>query len=231
MALASIFSLDGCSLINRQTADETCKALKEKYGIEFVADRIGDRIMNDSARLYVHAVGEEDIVFEAQKFRDSDEVFDEYIEKKVAVKLQKEIASELKLPNAEEKIFVEFYNCFSDSETDTGISCKDFLAKYPADAVNVYITINSESACEEIILDILNVLSEKNKTIDVDFSVFLFVIPDEKISECSEIMRYSASVNVSTFKRCGSTHSSFLGISKAELSCSSTEVLESLLGD
>ena len=83
MALTTMITMNACSKINNETANDVCIALAEKYGEDFVAVKIGDRFNTDSAKLYVHPKNNEEVLFTARINKDSGIVEDNYIEEKI----------------------------------------------------------------------------------------------------------------------------------------------------
>ena len=94
MAISIAALTSACQKINAvnvKIADVVCEALEEKYDEKFEADKIGDRYGTGRAKLILHPVDNEDIVFEAVIYNDTKEVKDTYLGRKMAYKWNKDL--------------------------------------------------------------------------------------------------------------------------------------------
>ena len=83
MALITMITMNACSKVNKDTANDVCKALEEKYGEPFESVKIGDRFNTNSAKLYIHPVHNKEMLFVAKINKETGIVEDNYVEEKV----------------------------------------------------------------------------------------------------------------------------------------------------
>lgn len=134
MAL-SIFSLIGCSEIDKQQAADVEKLLQEKYDQEFKATHIGERYgtaSNDTVTTYLHPSNNENVVFSAVMNKDGELVSDSYIPRLISDQLNQILKEELASKGIESDTYTFIMNNekSSFSETNPDISLKDYVTTY-----------------------------------------------------------------------------------------------------
>ena len=87
----TIINNDVMLLNNKKTASIVCEKLEEKYHKKFEAEKIGDRYGTGRAKLTLHPLDNENIVFMAEIYNDTLEVRDTYLGHKMAYKWNKEL--------------------------------------------------------------------------------------------------------------------------------------------
>lgn len=176
-------NLAACGKTDKQTSDEVCKALEEKYGEEFVASKIGDRYNTGGAKLYVSPKDNEDMVFVATIDEETGEVEDGYLTEKVNFEIETTIA-----------------DCFDDEDVTVVSSCmvvtndplevevdeytpKTFSEEYDFDDYTVYLIIEDDNLTAE---KICNAMENVYEEIGVKIIVAGYIFESDDFDVCSE---------------------------------------------
>lgn len=185
MALTTMITMNACSKINNETANDVCTALSEKYGESFVAIKIGDRFNTDSAKLYVHPADNESIIFTARINKDTGTVEDNYIEEKVNYQVEDTLknAFELNGISAVSRCMVVTKDPLSVDNGD--YTPQGFSEKYGFNHYTIYLVLNESDYSAA---DVLSAVKSANETIGVKLVIAGYVFEGNGYSECvSEI--------------------------------------------
>lgn len=188
MALTTMVTMNACSKINNETANDVCTALSEKYGESFVAVKIGDRFNTDSAKLYVHPADNETLVFSARINKDSGKVEDNYIRAIVANEIKNEIKSKLASLQVPYELNVSLLCHDASDETNAKISVEDFANKYSLSGITIYLPIKSSFVSEDAIESIVAAFKETNEAMGISVSAMVYSISDEQFDACVKDM-------------------------------------------
>lgn len=186
MATTMMSMILGCGKYNKEAAEEVCKALKIKYGNEFVAKKIGDRWATDSAQLYVCPEDDEDIVFTAKINSRTREVEDDYLIRRtcyiVEEAVQKAFLDQSLTASARCNVVTSDPLDVEVGEYTPG----ELMAEYGFDHYTLYLTICNENVTAERILDAMKGL---NKAIDAKIVSTTYVLEPEGYQNCIEKMK------------------------------------------
>lgn len=231
MALTTMITMNACSKINNETANEVCAALADKYGESFVAVKIGDRFNTDSAKLYVHPASDETLVFSARIDKESGKVEDNYIRTIVADKIKDQIKSTLTSSQVPCELNVSLLCQDASDETDTKISVEQFASKYSLSGVTVYLPIKECSVSENTVENIVTAFKETNEDIGVTVSAMVYSIADDQFDVCVNDMKSSPELTNTWFDSYGVKGNSIISVKDGCATPEVTEILGSLVGE
>lgn len=231
MALTTMITMNACSGMNFETANDVCKALTEKYGEPFVAVKIGDRFNSDSAKLYVHPADDEELVFPAWINKNSKEVEDNYIRTIVANKLKQEIKSNFAFPPTEYELYLDLLCHDPSDETDRNISVEDFANKYSLSAITVYLPIRSSFISQKTIENIAMALQKVNKKTGIGVYIMVYSISDEQFDSCAENMRCYPDITNTWFDSYGVEGTAMISVKEGIVTPQISEIIESIVGE
>lgn len=188
MAVGTMITMSACTKMNKDTAEEVCRALEEKYGQAFTAVKIGDRLNTEHAKLYVHPDEQEELLFTAKLDRTTRMVSDDYIVTKVCFKVKEAIekafeeenitsVSRCMIVNSEEKVFEK-----KDWEPAS------FMEKHEYDHYTMYLVLDEKNASSD---SILHVLKKVSADLQVKMVVTVCLFGTEAYEACKdEMMQY-----------------------------------------
>lgn len=185
MALTTMITMNACSKINNETANDVCNALSEKYGESFVAVKIGDRLNTDSAKLYVCPADNESIIFTARINKDTGTVEDSYTEEKVNYQVEDILKNAFK----QEGISAAS-RCMAVTKDPLSVEIseytpKNFSERYGFSHYTIYLVLNDGNYSAS---DILNAVQSANEAVGVKLVIAGYVLGEDSYSECvSEI--------------------------------------------
>lgn len=179
MALTTMITMNACSKINNETANDVCAALAEKYGEDFAAVKIGDRFNTDHAKLYVYPVSNDSLLFTATINKDTKLVEDDYIIQRVNNIVDNIIAEELK-----KQELTGYANCCvitrEPIQTDVAYETpKAFQEEYKFENYLIYLCVSENDLNAKRLYETMkNSISELGVT--VRYRVYVFKENDYK---------------------------------------------------
>ncbi|WP_423799835.1 hypothetical protein [Neobacillus sp. SAB-20_R2A] len=129
----SIFSLIGCSEMDKEQATDVEKLLQKKYHQEFEVTHIGGRYgtaTNDTVTTYVHPKDQKDLVFKAVTTKDGELVSDGYIPSLISKSFNQIITRELSSAGIESETHTVAMEADSSAETNPDISLEEYVKAY-----------------------------------------------------------------------------------------------------
>lgn len=199
MALTTMITMNACAELNQQTSSDVCNALSQKYGKNFVATKIGDRFNTDHAVLYLHPENDESLVFTATIDRETKEVSDNYIRRKMSLSYSEDLVKSVDSSIAEIGVSAMLTCTDPSEETNFDITADEFSEKYSLSQITFYITIKNSCVKEEAVKEIVSVVLEKQDSWDVEISALIFNISDSQFDSCVSDMAISPKINSSWF--------------------------------
>lgn len=231
MALTTMVTMNACSKINNETANDVCTALSEKYGESFVAVKIGDRFNTDSAKLYVHPADNETLVFSARIDKDSGKVEDNYIRVIIASEFKNKIKENLVAYQIPCELNVSLLCHDASDETNTKISVDDFAEKYSLSGITVYLPVKSSLIDEDAIEDIVVAFKKANETFGINVSVMVYRISDEKFDACVEDMSSYPDITNTWFDSYGVQGTAIISVKDGVVTPHVSEIIKSIDGE
>lgn len=202
MAL-SIFSLIGCSEIDKQQAADVEKLLKEKYDQEFKATHIGERYgtaSNDTVTTYLHPSDKENVVFSAVMNKDGELVSDSYIPRLISDQLNQILKEELASKGIESDTYTFIMNNEKSSFTETNpdISLDDYVTNYKPEYFSAHMIVKeTPDLTPELFESALRAVYEAG--LNTDYQVGIRVISADEYEECLEKFKELPEVSSSWF--------------------------------
>ena len=144
----SIFSLIGCSYIDKNQAADVEELLKEKYNQEFVVTDIGGRYgtaKNDTVTTYVHPKNNENLVFKAVMYKDGSLYSDGYIPRLIGDQLNQILKQELEKAGIKSETFTFVMNADSSPETNPKITLEEYVQKYKPGYFSAHMIVKEKS--------------------------------------------------------------------------------------
>ena len=186
MSMLLKIGMNASTEVNRRIAQDVCTALKQRYGEEFEAVLIGDRLNTKTTTLYMHPVSEPTILFTARIDHDGC-VTEDYVSGRMMKKINDRIR---------ERFEQSGIQCLSNavlpaddiSEQNTEIREEDFYRNYLIEKVLVYLVLKDGSFAPEMIIDSLEHVAGE---IVPDLVVYGYVMGSEMFQRCEEdILKY-----------------------------------------
>ncbi len=225
MTLTAMITMNACSKINNETANDVCTALSEKYGESFVAVKIGDRFNNDSAKLYVHPADNESILFTARINKDTGVVEDNYIEEKVNYQVEDILkdAFAQKGISASSRCMVVTKNPFSVNNND--YTPKSFSEEYGFNHYTIYLVLkDGEYSASEI----LSAVKSANETVGVKLVIVGYVLGDEGYSKCVSDIQSNPDMSITMIEAKSPISSFDMNVDQGVCSISEADLSEEL---
>lgn len=198
MAITTMITMNACSKIDNETANDVCAALAEKYGEDFVAVKIGDRFNTDHAKLYIYPINNESLLFTATINKDTKLVEDDYIIQRVNNIVDNTIAGELK-----KQELTGYANCCvvtrEPIQTDIVYETpKAFQEEYKFENFLIYLCVSENNLNAKRLYDtIKNSVSELGVT--VRYRVYVFKESDYK--NCVEKIKTMPDANATAIEK------------------------------
>ena len=182
MALTTLITMNACSKINKEIANDVCVALAEKYGESFAVTKIGDRFNTNSAKLYVYPTTNENVVFIAKINNKTGIVEDNYVEEKVNFQVEDILRESFEkngiiVASRSMVITRDPLNVENDEYTP-----KNFSEKYGFDHYTIYLALRGGNYSAE---EILNAIKTANEKIGVKLVIAAYVFDETNFSECA----------------------------------------------
>ena len=193
MALTTMVTMNACSKINNETANDVCAALSEKYGESFVAVKIGDRFNTDSAKLYVHPAENESLLFTARINKDTGLVEDNYIEEKVNYQVEDTLkkAFEQNGISVVSRCMVVTKDPLSVDNGD--YTPQSFSEKYGFNHYTIYLVLKEGDYSAA---DVLSAVKSVNETVGVKLVIAGYVFEDNGYSECASEIQSTPDISI-----------------------------------
>lgn len=183
------FTRDDYLELNQVMMERAEAVLKQKYGMDFSATIIGDRFDSPDARIYLHPVEEESLVFTA--LLDSEGfVKDDFVSSIMLFRLKQDLLATLSEAGISGDVNCVFPRPIRN-ETDPGISPEDFLKKYPVDRVLMRLILPEGTDREAV----QTALEDFSRTCPLDLMVNGFVLNEPGMEECRKIFAAYPSVS------------------------------------
>lgn len=231
MALTTMVTMNACSKINNEIANDVCTALSEKFGESFVAVKIGDRFNTDSAKLYVHPADNEALVFSARIDKDSGKVEDNYIRAIIANEFKNTIKENLASYQVPFELNVSLLCHDASGETDTKISVEDFNKKYSLSGITVYLPVKSSFITEDVIENIVAAFKTTNETFGINVSAMVYSISDEQFDTCVEDMSSYPDITNTWFDSYGVQGAAIISVKDGVVTPQVSEIIKSIDGE
>lgn len=225
MALTTMVTMNACSKINNETANDVCAALSEKYGESFVAVKIGDRFNTDSAKLYVHPAENENLLFTARINKDTGAVEDNYIEEKVNYQVEDTLknAFEQKGISAVSRCMVITKDPLSVDNGD--YTPQGFSEKYGFNHYTIYLVLKEGDYSAA---DVLSVVKSTNETIGVKLVVAGYVFEGNAYSECASEIQSTPDISITLIEAKSPISSFDVNVEQGVCSITEDELSEKL---
>lgn len=231
MALTTMITMNACAELNQQTSSEVCNALSQKYGENFVATKIGDRFNTNHAVLYLHPENDESLVFSATIDRETKEVSDNYIRRKMSLSYSENLVKSVDSSIAEIGASAMLTCTDPSSETNSDITAEEFSEKYSLSQITFYITIKSSCVSEDAVKEIVSVILEKQDSWNVDISALVFNISDSQFDSCVSDMVISPKINSSWFSEYDCIGNSAFTFTDGEINPGTETIMKELTGE
>lgn len=187
MAL-SIFSLIGCSEIDKQQAADVEKLLKEKYDQEFKATHIGGRYgtaNNDTVTTFVHPKENENLVFKTVMNKEGELQSDTYIPRVISNSLNQILKKELDGAGIESETYTFVMDVDNSSEKNPDISLEEYVTTYkPGYFSGQMIVKDDPDLTAESFEKALQAVYQAG--LQTSFQVTIRVISEEEYEKCKE---------------------------------------------
>jgi len=169
LMILSLFSLIGCSDIDKKTATKITNALQEKYGEEFECKSLGNRFgtaTNDTVTGYCYPSNEPSVLFMVVMDKDGNLVEDTFIPSYVTNELEKAIVEEFQSQNivAHVNAVLSVNDEMAEFRLTSNFTLNNFLKEQPTNRFTAHIIIDESSDVEKLgtsIYDVYSTLSEK----------------------------------------------------------------------
>ena len=171
----------GKEIVSDNTADIAERAesgLAVKYQGEFKVIKVGNRINNETADVYVRPKDNSDIVFKARIGMENDELSDNYIERLVGTKLSLELKTALCDKSVESLSFITFTSDSDADEDNTEISIKEYIEKYNVTSAFIYMIIDRKSLSDNAASELIDTLAKINSEYGIETVVSGYVFAD-----------------------------------------------------
>lgn len=225
MALTTMVTMNACSKINNETANDVCTALSEKYGGSFVAVKIGDRFNTDSAKLYVHPADNEGVVFIARINKDTGVVEDNYIEEKVNYQVEDilEKAFTQEGISAASRCMIVAKDPISAENVE--YTPKSFIEKYSLEHYTIYLALKDGAYSAA---DVLNAVKAANETIGVKLVIAGYVFEENGYSKCVSDIRSTPDISITMIEALSPMASFDVNVEQGNCSITEAELSEKL---
>lgn len=231
MSLITMITMNACTKINRDTADEVCKALSEKYNKTFVALKIGDRFNTDKAKLYLHPEGREDLIFTAWIDKESRQVEDTYIRRCVEMQVEDKLVAAAGA-TAKDCGFSAVLMCDDTSEeTDANISLAAFAEKYSVTGIVVYVPVRAGAANEATLKGVVSAMESLHHELGADVSVLLYAIDDGGFESCVSDMKQNPNLTSTWFDTYGVKRTGVFSVKADGITPQLGDVICAFVGD
>ncbi|WP_462410821.1 hypothetical protein [Neobacillus sp. Marseille-QA0830] len=182
----SIFSLIGCSEIDKEQAADVEQLLQKKYNQEFEATHIGGRYGtgNDgTVTTYLHPKNNEDLLFSAVMNEDGKLVSDNYIPRLISHSVNEVIKRELGSEGIDSETNTVVMEADSSSETNPEISLREYVNSYKPGYFSADMIVKeSPGLTPEKFESALNAVYTAG--LKTDFQVAIHVISDGNYEAC-----------------------------------------------
>lgn len=225
MAITTMITMNACSKVNNDTANEVCAALSEKYGESFEATKIGDRFNTDSAKLYIHPSDNDELLFTASINRTTGEVTDDYVTEKVNYQVEKSIREEFNAVgvSADSRCMVVTRNELVTENEE--YNPESFMERYSFDNYMVYLIINGDGMSVD---KIHSAITQIGKNLNVKLIIAGYVF-DSTYGDCLTELKQSPEMSITMIEAHNPTSTFDVTVDGTGASISLDE-LSSLLG-
>lgn len=218
MALSAMITMNACSKINKETANDVCAALSEKYGESFVAIKIGDRFNTGSAKLYVHPADDDKILFTARIDKNTGAVDDNYMEEKVNYQVEDILKNAFK-----QEGISAVARCMVVTKDPLSVEIgeytpKSFSDKYAFDHYTIYLVLKDGAYSAA---DIIRAVRTANERIGVKLVIAGYLFSGDSYLDCKTEMESIPDIGI-TMIESKSPLSSF-DVNVEQGNCSITE--------
>lgn len=176
----------GCMQSSSNTAEEVCTALSDKYGEEFQAVSIGDRIDTNHSKLYVHPISNEEVLFTAVIDDNTGKITDNYIVETVNLQIKDKLKENCKKKGIEtEARVMAITRNGLEINTNKKHSPESFMKEYDLNNYLVYLIAKQNDITTE---EIKEVIKKTEEELNIKMLVVGYIL-DEGYDECSEEMK------------------------------------------
>lgn len=197
----SIFSLLGCSDMDKNQAEDVQNLLKEKYGQEFTVRSIGGRYgtaTNDTVTTYVHPTDNESLSFKAVMNKSGELVADSYIPRIISDSLNQTLQQDLEAEGIESETIAVIMKADSSAEKNPEITLEEYVKTYkPAYFSADMIVKETADLTPERFEKALQSVYQAGS--DTNFQVHVHVIAEADYEEVSAEYQQLAEVSDSWF--------------------------------
>lgn len=225
MALTTMVTMNACSKINNETANDVCTALSEKYGESFVAVKIGDRFNTDSAKLYVHPADNESILFTARINKDTGDVEDNYIEEKINYQVEEILREEFSQNGISVASRCMVVTKDPLSVNNENYTPKSFSEKYGFNHYTVYLALKNG---DYTAADILDAVKSANENIGVKLVIAGYVFDEGNYLECANEIQSTPDISITMIESKSPVSSFDVNVEFGNCSITEAELLNKL---
>ena len=183
MSISSLSFLS-CTNLNKTIADEVCVELRDRYGVEFVAVKIGDRLNTDSATLILYPKDNPELRIVAKIDRSTRIVTDDYYQQIICDRLRREIEKSLYLHqiNATARVFAIISEGKKPDSSD--MSFPDLLHLCDFDYYLLFLAIeDSIEYTEELVRSYISELCTQE---NISIGVYCYVFDAQQYQLCKD---------------------------------------------
>ncbi len=212
----------------KEVAEKTIKQLSLKYGCDFTATDIGNRIDRESADLYLYPNYDETLTFKATFNTETGEVSDNLIRRIVQKKYADALCESLGSFGLDASASVMFLSKSDFKENNLNISLEKYIEKYSVNSALIYMSVNKETVTEFVSKDLIESFKEIAHEYGMDLVVYGFVFSDN-YNSISEEQEKEPDIVISWFKDNNPQNSFKFAIVNGECNVSEEELKKAFL--
>lgn len=231
IAMAVLNLSTSCGVAKKDVPSLVERMLQEKYGEEFVVTEIGNRYNTGSVTLYCHPSNNESINFTATYKNSTEELTDDFVDRKYAVQLDHEFSNLLKDNGFNGTSLTIFYgsrldNVQGDETINEFISNSNTKKLYTYLVMDAVCISNNDDA--QKLLDTILKLSEMYNSVDVLLATFF--IPSTEYEECRQKLQTMVSVNGEWFDDYNVISDMNISITDKSVNSTADDIIKALKG-
>lgn len=236
----SIMIIGGCNSFNevynfgkeiivgntKEVEEKTIEQLSLKYGCDFTATEIGNRIDRESADLYLYPNYDNTLTFKATLNTETGEVSDNLIRRIVQKKFADTLCESLGNFEIDATASVLFLSESDFEENNLNISLEEYIQKYNVHSASIYMSVNKETVTEFVSNDLIESCRGIANEYGMDLVVYGFVYSDN-YNSISEEQEKEPDIVISWFKDNSPQNSFKFAIVNGECNVSEEELKKS----
>lgn len=193
--MISLFQLFACSELSKKTAKTVTNYLEKKYGEEFIVTHIGDRLNNNTTKLYVKPAKNEMITFTAY-IDAKDNIIEDYVNNIILSKVETEVQKLFSKSGIDCAVNLVITND-NIHETDRDLSIDEFMNKNNIDFLFMRLIIDNSTSNKQ---EITEILKQFKSLYPIDCKIDVYILPTDTFEECKTDFLSYPSVNSTRIK-------------------------------